>query len=50
VCLAVVCAAVVIVLLGVNPVFISLTPFLSILSAAVIGALFFIEARMDRRN
>lgn len=50
VCLAVFAAAVVIVLLGVNPVFIWIAPFLSIASAAVIGALFFIEARLDRQH
>jgi hypothetical protein len=46
VCAAVVGAGVVIALLGVSPMFISLAPFLSIMSAAVIGLLFFIEPRL----
>jgi hypothetical protein len=46
VCAAVVGAGVVIALLGVSPVFIALAPFLSIVSAAVIGLLFFIEPRL----
>jgi hypothetical protein len=47
ICAAVVAAGVVIALLGVSPVFITFAPFLSILSAAVIGLLFYIEPRLD---
>jgi DMSO reductase anchor subunit len=50
ICLAVIGAAVVIALLGVNPVFIMLAPFLSIASAAIIGMLFYIEPRLDRAS
>ena len=34
-------------LLGVSPVFIQLAPFLSIVSAATIGLLFYIEPNLD---
>jgi hypothetical protein len=47
ICAAVVGAGVVIALLGVSPVFILLAPFLSIISAAIIGLLFFIEPHLD---
>jgi hypothetical protein len=46
VCLAVIGAGAVIALLGASPVFIALAPFLSIVSAAVIGLLFFIEPHL----
>ena len=45
--LAVVAAGAVIALLGVSPVFIQLAPFLSIISAATIGLLFYIEPNLD---
>jgi hypothetical protein len=45
--LAVAAAGVVIALLGVSPIFIQLAPFLSILSAATIGLLFYIEPSLD---
>jgi hypothetical protein len=47
ICAAVVASGVVIALLGVSPVFILLAPFLSIISAAIIGLLFFIEPHLD---
>jgi len=47
VCLAVVGAGALIALLGASPAVIAAAPFLSIVSAAVIGALFYIERRLD---
>ena len=47
ICVAVVGAGVVIALLGVSPIFITLAPFLSIVSAAVIGLLFYLEPHLD---
>jgi len=47
VCLAVIGAAVLIALLGISPAVVAAAPFLSIVSAAVIGLLFYIEPRLD---
>jgi hypothetical protein len=47
ICAAVVASGLVIALLGVSPVFILLAPFLSIISAGIIGLLFFIEPHLD---
>jgi len=47
VCLAVVGAGALIALLGTSPAIIAAAPFLSIVSAAVIGMLFYIEPRLD---